>query len=100
MFAFPLDIYFGEELVLLSSHSLYGPDYLLDLAGTVPITIFGKTTDIFLLVSKSITEAPEGVSASYSAKATITPVFDDSELEPEIEGEPNPAELGGSSLDL
>ena len=40
MFAFPLDIYFGEELVLLSSHSLYGPDHLLDLAGTVPITIF------------------------------------------------------------
>lgn len=83
MFAFPLNIYFGEDLLLLSSSALYGPEHLLDLYSKVPITIFGKTTEIFLLVSKSLTEAPAGVSASYSATASITPVFDESEPEPE-----------------
>lgn len=81
MFAFPLNIYFGEELLLLSSSALYGPEHLLDLYSKVPITIFGKTTEIFLLASKSLTEAPSEVSVSYSATASITPVFDESEPE-------------------
>ena len=83
MFAFPLNIYFGEDLMLLSSSALYGPEHLLDLYSKVPITIFGKTTEIFLLASKSLTEAPSEVSVSYSATASITPVFDESEPEPE-----------------
>ena len=81
MFAFPLNIYFGEDLLLLSSSALYGPEHLIDLYSKVPITIFGKTTEIFLLASKSLTEAPSEVSVSYSATASITPVFDESEPE-------------------
>lgn len=83
MFAFPLNIYFGEDLLLLSSSALYGPEHLLDLHAKVPVTIFGKTTEIFLLASKSLTEAPPEVSVSYSATASITPVFDESEPEAE-----------------
>ena len=76
-FIFPLQIYFGTDMLLLSSSACYGDEYLLQLYATVPITILGKTTEIFLLVNRTLIETPDNVQATYSANATITPVFDD-----------------------
>ena len=70
-FAFPLMVYFGNTSHILSSSICYGDDEHLDLMGLVPITILGKTTNLFLTVNKLISQPDENQTSSHNAFASV-----------------------------
>ena len=70
-FAFPLMVYFGNTSHILSSSVCYGEDEHLELMGFVPITVLGKTTNLFLTVSKLISQPDETQTSSHNAFASV-----------------------------